>query len=72
MQNFQFKTIMKGKRNLLHKLTLLLILLATTTFSQEIEWQNTIGGSSIDNLYSIDQTIRWRVYFGWIVQRYTG
>ncbi len=56
MQNFQFKTTMKGKRNLLHKLTLLLILFATTAFSQEIEWQNTIGGNGYDELYSLQQT----------------
>jgi hypothetical protein len=56
MQNFQFKTIMKGKRNILHKLTLLLILFATTAFSQEIEWQNTIGGNGYDELYSLQQT----------------
>ncbi|MBK9399664.1 MAG: T9SS C-terminal target domain-containing protein [Bacteroidetes bacterium] len=47
---------MKGKRNLLHKLTLLLILFATTAFSQEIEWQNTIGGNGYDELYSLQQT----------------
>ena len=57
MQNFQFKTTMKGKRNILHKLTLLLILFATTAFSQEIEWQNTIGGSDNDWIRPISQTM---------------
>jgi hypothetical protein len=47
----------KVKDNLLHKLTLLLILLATTTFSQEIEWQNTIGGGQDDQLvFNAQQT----------------
>ncbi|MBK9399662.1 MAG: hypothetical protein IPN36_02035 [Bacteroidetes bacterium] len=25
-------------------------------FAQEIEWQNTIGGSNLDNLYCVEQT----------------
>ncbi|HRA58293.1 MAG TPA: T9SS type A sorting domain-containing protein [Bacteroidia bacterium] len=37
-------------------IALLFILLAATVQAQEIEWQNNIGGSGHDQLYSIQQT----------------
>jgi hypothetical protein len=45
--------------NLIRKtgcLFILVIFSANVTFSQEIEWQNTIGGSGSDWLYSLQQT----------------
>jgi Secretion system C-terminal sorting domain len=37
-------------------LTLFFVLISSISFAQEIEWQNTIGGSSVDELTSILQT----------------
>ena len=39
------------------KITFLLLFVFNSAFSQEIEWQNTIGGSLDDKLTSIQQTI---------------
>ncbi len=39
------------------RVTLLLLVSASTLYSQEIEWQNTLGGSLDDRLYSVHQTI---------------
>jgi hypothetical protein len=41
--------------SLVGRVTLFLLIGTSTLYSQEIEWQNTIGGSSLDNLYSIQQ-----------------
>lgn len=38
------------------KISFLLLLIFNSSFSQEIEWQNTIGGSDKDELYSIQPT----------------
>ncbi len=38
------------------RVTLLLLVSASTLYSQEIEWQNTIGGNFNDKLHSIQQT----------------
>jgi hypothetical protein len=46
----------KINESLLCKLTLLLIFCMTNVFAQEIGWQNTIGGTQIDNFKSIQQT----------------
>ena len=37
------------------RVTLLLLVNASTLFSQEIEWQNTIGGNQDEELYYIQQ-----------------
>ena len=47
----------KLNKNLLCKLTLLLFFSIPNLFAQEIEWQNTIGGSLLDDLRSIQQTV---------------
>ncbi|MBL0095584.1 MAG: T9SS C-terminal target domain-containing protein [Bacteroidetes bacterium] len=46
----------KIKNSFILKWTLLLLFSTTIAFAQEIEWQNTIGGGSIDYLNSIQQT----------------
>src|SRR5688572_17576306 len=43
-------------KNILFNIFSSLFLLPVMTFSQEIEWQNTIGGSGNDWLHSIKQT----------------
>ncbi len=42
--------------SLFTRVTLLLLVSASTLFSQEIEWQNTIGGSTTDDLRRVKQT----------------
>ncbi|MBK9319040.1 MAG: hypothetical protein IPM91_09645 [Bacteroidetes bacterium] len=46
----------KIKNSFILKWTLLLLFNTSIAFAQEIEWQNTIGGSDIDDLKSIQQT----------------
>jgi hypothetical protein len=46
----------KVKNSFILKWTLLLLFNTSIAFAQEIEWQNTIGGSLFDYLYSIQQT----------------
>ena len=46
----------KLNTSLLYKLTLALLLGVSNVFAQEIEWQNTIGGSSVDALSTVRQT----------------
>jgi hypothetical protein len=46
----------KIRISFLLKWTLLLLLSTSNVFSQEIEWQNTIGGSGDDLFTSIQQT----------------
>jgi hypothetical protein len=50
--NFQIKKLIKMTVSLL----VLTILTSHQSSAQEIEWQNTIGGSGDDQLYSIQQT----------------
>ncbi len=45
-----------GYNSFLFKLTLLFFFSASKVFSQEIEWQNTIGGSGFEVLFSVQQT----------------
>ena len=40
----------------MRKLTILLLIFTTTTHAQEIEWQKSFGGDSVDILNSIQQT----------------
>ncbi|MFN0189705.1 MAG: hypothetical protein ACKVQV_13470, partial [Bacteroidia bacterium] len=46
------------------KITFLLLFLFKASYSQEIEWQNTIGGSAYDRLSSIKQTADRGYIFG--------
>jgi hypothetical protein len=46
----------KIKNSFILKWTLLLLFNTSIAFAQEIEWQNTIGGSLTDHLSSIQQT----------------
>jgi hypothetical protein len=46
----------KNKKGLLCKLIFILCINSYCVFSQDIEWQNTIGGSGDDKLFSIHQT----------------
>jgi hypothetical protein len=46
----------KMSKSLLSILILILCIGTSHSYSQEIEWQNTIGGSNVDDLMSIDQT----------------
>ncbi|MBK9321336.1 MAG: hypothetical protein IPM91_22740 [Bacteroidetes bacterium] len=50
--------------SLFTRVTLLILVSASTLYSQEFEWQNTIGGSLYDNLTSISQTVEGGYIFG--------
>ncbi len=53
-----------SKEGLICKLIFILSVNSSAVFCQEIEWQNTIGGSGADQLYSIHLTIDGGYIFG--------